>query len=172
MQMYDLREQLIFLLFFVVVLLVTPIIFIALDYWAGIRKARKRGEPIYSDKMKRTVDKISRYYNAILAMMVLDLIQISGFIFLHLFNGWSAYTCPLCTLGAVVFVAAIEIKSIYEPADVKERREQKEVTQLAKVIAEHRSDPKEIAEAIAEYLQSNDGKERHDDVYEHIASGN
>lgn len=171
MQIYDLREQLVFLLFFVVVLLVTPIIFIALDYWAGIRKARKRGEPIYSDKMKRTVDKISRYYNAILAMMVLDLIQISGFIFLHLFNGWSAYTFPLCTLGAVVFVAAIEIKSIYEPADVKERREQKEVAQLAKVIAEHRSDPKEIAEAIAKYLQSNDGKERHDDVDEHITGG-
>lgn len=150
--LYGLREQLIALLFFVVILLFTPLVFIGLDYWAGIRKAHKRGEPIQSDKMKRTVDKISRYYNAILAMMVVDLIQITGFMFLYLFNGWSAYTFPVFTLGAVLFVAAIEIKSIYEPADVKERREQREAAQLAKVIMEHKNDPKEIAQAVAEYL--------------------
>ena len=149
------KEQLIVLLFFVVLLLFTPLTFIGLDYWSGIRKAKKNGIPIYSDKMKRTVDKISRYYNAILAMMVVDFIQITGFIFLYMFNGWSAYTFPVFTLGSVLFIAAIEIKSIYEPADVKESREMREVTELAKAIAEHRSDPKEIAEAIAEYLNHN-----------------
>lgn len=148
------KEQLIVLLFFVVVLLFTPLMFIGLDYWSGIRKAKKNGIPIYSDKMKRTVDKISRYYNAILAMMVVDFIQITGFVFLYMFNGWSAYTFPVFTLGSVLFIAAIEIKSIYEPADVKESREMREVTELAKAIAEHLSDPKEIAEAIAEYLNT------------------
>lgn len=151
-QLTGLSEQLIALLFFVVLLLFTPLIFIALDYWSGIRKARKRGDPIRSDKMKRTVDKISRYYNAILAMMVVDVIQVTGFIFLYLFNGWKAYTFPLFTLGAVLFVAAIEIKSIYEPADVKEEREMKDAAKLAKVIAEHKNDPREIAEAVANYL--------------------
>ena len=152
------KEQLIVLLFFVVLLLFTPLTFIGLDYWSGIRKAKKNGIPIYSDKMKRTIDKISRYYNAILAMLVVDLIQITGFIFLYMFNGWSAYTFPVFTLASVLFIAAIEIKSIYEPADVKESREMKEVAELAKAIAEHKSDPKEIAEAIAEYLNSrNDG---------------
>jgi hypothetical protein len=156
--MIELREQLIALLFIVLAMLVTPLIFIALDYWAGIRKARKRGDPIQSDKMKRTVDKISRYYNVILAMMVLDLIQITGFVFLYMFNGWNAYTFPVFTLASVLFVAAIEIKSIYEPADVKESREMRDVTELAKAIAAHRSDPEEIAEAIAKYLNSkNDG---------------
>lgn len=154
-QLTGLSEQLIALLFFVVLLLFTPLVFIALDYWSGIRKAKKRGEPIYSDKMKRTVDKISRYYNAILAMMVVDVIQVTGFIFLYLFNGWSAYTFPVFTLGAVLFVAAIEIKSIYEPADVKEEREMKEAAKLAKVIMEHKNDPKEIAEAVASYLDVN-----------------
>lgn len=154
----SLTGQLIFLLFFVVIILITPLIFIALDYQAGIRKAKKRGEKLYSDKMKRTVDKICRYYNAILAMLVLDVIQIMAFIFLYLFNGWSAYTFPVFTLVAVLFVAAIEIKSICEPANVKEERELQDVTKLAKVIAENRSDPKEIAEAIAKYMQKN-GKE-------------
>lgn len=154
----SLSEQLIALLFIVVLLLITPIIFIALDYWAGIRKARKRGEKLYSDKMKRTIDKISRYYNAILALMVVDVIQISGFIFLYLFNGWSAYTFPIFTLAAVFFVAAIEIKSIFEPADIKEERELKEAMKLAKVIAENKDDPKEIAKNIALYLHDNQPK--------------
>ena len=150
----EIREQLIILLFFVVGLLTTPIFFIGLDYWAGIRKAKKQGIPIYSDKMKRTVDKLSRYYNAVLAMLVLDAIQVSGFIFLHLFNGWSCYTFPLFTIAAVGFVAAVEIKSIYEPADVKERRENQDVLALAKAIAEHRADPSEIAKDIAEFLRN------------------
>ena len=150
--MVELREQLIFLLFIVILMLITPLVLIALDYWAGIRKAKKRGDPILSNKMKRTVDKVSRYYNGIFAMMVLDVIQISMFVFLHLYNGWSAWTIPVFTLGGVAFVAAVEIKSIYEPADVKESNEMKEVAELAKAITEHRSDPEEIAEAIAKYL--------------------
>lgn len=147
-----LREQLIVMLFIVLGMLMTPLIFIALDYWAGIRKAKKRGDAIRSDKMKRTADKVSRYYNGIFAMMVLDAIQISGFVFLHIYNGWGAYTFPLFTLVGISFVAAIEIKSIYEPADVKENREMKEVAELAKAIAAHRNDPDEIAQAVAKYL--------------------
>jgi hypothetical protein len=153
-ELNNLSEQLIVLLFVTTGMLFTPLIFIALDYWSGIRKARKRNDPIRSDKMKRTVDKVARYYNAVLAMLVLDAIQISAFVFLHIYNNWSAYTFPLFTFIAVVFVAAIEIKSIIEPADAKESRELKEVTALAKAIAEHKSDPKEIAEAIAAYLQN------------------
>ena len=151
----NLSEQFIVLLFVVVLMLMTPIVFIGLDYWAGIRKAKVRGEEIRSDKMKRTADKIARYYNCILAMMVVDVIQITAFVFLYLFNGWSAYTFPFFTLCAVLFVAAIEVKSIFEPADVKERKQMKEVAELAKAIAEHKSDPAEIAEAIAEYLSKN-----------------
>ena len=157
----NLSEQFIALLFVVVGMLMTPIIFIALDYWAGIRKAKARGEKILSNKMKRTADKVARYYNCILAMMVLDVIQITAFVFLYLYNGWNAYTFPFFTLCAVLFVAAIEIKSIYEPADVKERKQMKEIAELAKAIADHKSDPAEIAEAIAEYLskkEENDGK--------------
>lgn len=151
-ELNQLSEQLIVLLFVTTGMLLTPLIFIALDYWSGIRKAKKRGEKIRSDKMKRTVDKVARYYNAILAMVVLDVIQISAFVFLHIYNDWSAYTFPLFTFIAVMFVAAIEIKSIIEPADAKERREMRDVAELAKAITAHKSDPKEIAEAIAEYL--------------------
>ena len=151
---YTISEQLIVVLFLVVGLLVVPVLLIALDFWAGIRKAHTRGDRIRSDKMQRTIQKLSRYYNAILSMLVLDGVQIAGFVFLHIFNGWTLYTFPLFTLLAVLFVASIEIKSIWEPADAKESREMKEVTELAKAIVAHRSDPKELAEAIAEYLNA------------------
>lgn len=151
---YSISEQLIVVLFLVVGLLVVPVLLIALDFWAGIRKAHARGDRIRSDKMQRTIQKLSRYYNAILSMLVLDGVQIAGFVFLHIFNGWTLYTFPLFTMLAVLFVACIEIKSIWEPADVKESREMKEVSELAKAIVAHRSDPKELAEAIAEYLNA------------------
>lgn len=154
--MEALQQQLVVLLFIIAGMLFTPLIFIALDYWAGIRKAHKRGDKIRSDKMKRTIDKISRYYNAILAMLVLDCIQMSAFIFLYLFFQCTPYTFPLFTLIAILFVAFIEIKSIYEPADAKESKEMKDVTELAKAIAANKSEPKEIAEAIIKYMNKND----------------
>ena len=108
--------------------------------------------------MKRTADKVSRYYNGILAMLVLDAIQISGFIILWRFNEWDLYTFPVFTFLGVGFVAAIEIKSIYEPADAKEAQDMKDAIELAKAIAEHKDDPKQLAEVIAEYV-NNKGKE-------------
>ena len=107
--------------------------------------------------MKRTMDKVSRYYNAILAMLVVDGIQMSAFVFMYLYFGWAnAYTFPVFTMLATLFVAAVEIKSIYEPADAKEKQELKDVQALAVAIASHKDDVKEIAEAIAEYLKKND----------------
>lgn len=154
--MIQISEQLIWLLFGVVGLLFTPLVFVALDFWSGIRKSHKRGIRIQSNKMKRTIDKIARYYNAILAMMVLDAIQIGAFMFLWKFNEWNLYTFPLFTLIAVLFVAAIEIKSIVEPADAKEWQDLREVTQLAQAIASHKDDPKQLAKDIAEYLRNDD----------------
>lgn len=153
----ELQNQFVAILFIVAGLLFTPLIFIALDFWAGIRKAKKRGDMIRSDKMKRTMDKVSRYYNAILAMLVVDGIQMSAFVFMYLYLGWAnAYTFPVFTMLATLFVAAVEIKSIYEPADAKEKQELKDVQALAVAIASHKDDVKEIAEAIAEYLKKKD----------------
>lgn len=155
--MMELQNQFVAILFIVAGLLFTPLIFIALDFWAGIRKAKKRGDMIRSDKMKRTMDKVSRYYNAILAMLVVDGIQMSAFVFMYLYLGWAnAYTFPVFTMLATLFVAAVEIKSIYEPADAKEKQELKDVQALAVAIASHKDDVKEIAEAIAEYLKKKD----------------
>ena len=148
----NISEQLITMAFLVVGIMVVPLLLIFLDFWAGIRKARARNERIRSDKMKRTVQKVARYYNAILAMVLMDAVQIAGFVFLHIFNHWTLFTFPLFTLIAVLFIAAIEIKSICEPASEKERREVADVPELAKQIAAHGTDATQLARDIADYL--------------------
>lgn len=153
---HTIAEQIIVLTWIMVGLLFVPLLFIGLDLWAGIRKAKARGMKIRSDKLQRTINKISRYYNAVLAMVVLDAVQITGCVFLHVYNGWSLYTFPLFTLIGIGYVATVEIKSIYEPADAKEAKEQREVAALAKAIAEHRQDAKEIAEAVMNYMNKSD----------------
>ena len=149
---HNISEQLITMAFLVVGIMVVPLLLIFLDFWAGIRKARARKERIRSDKMKRTVQKVARYYNAILAMVLMDAVQIAGFVFLHIFNHWTLFTFPIFTLIAVLFIAAIEIKSICEPASEKERREVADVAELARQIASHGTDATQIAREIAEYL--------------------
>ena len=151
----NISEQLITMAFLVVGIMVVPLLLIFLDFWAGIRKARARKERIRSDKMKRTVQKVARYYNAILAMVLMDAVQIAGFVFLHIFNHWTLFTFPLFTLIAVLFIAAIEIKSICEPASEKERREVADVAELAKQIASHGTDATQLARDIADYLTQN-----------------
>lgn len=152
-------NQLVIVLFITLGILITPLLFIAFDFWAGIRKAKERGERITSDKWKRTVTKISRYYNMLLAFGVLDVMQVAGFWYLNGFCGWGAPLFPWIVLIGAFGVGAIEVKSIMEPANEKEKAEFREVTRLAEEIAKHRTDPSEMAEAIAKYLTTNKYRE-------------
>ena len=81
-------EQLIVILFITVGVLITPLVFIGLDFWAGVRKAKKRGERITSDGWKRTLYKISKYYNMLIPLMIIDGMQITGFWYLNTYSNW------------------------------------------------------------------------------------
>lgn len=150
-------EQLIIILFITVGILITPLVFIALDFWAGIRKAKLRGEPITSEGWRRTTYKISKYYNMLIPLMIVDVMQIAGFWYLNTYCGWSSPLFPWLTLLGAIGIGAIEIKSIYEPADAKESKEMRQIAEFAQAVASHKSDPQEIAKAVVAYL--NDNKE-------------
>ena len=152
-------EQLIIILFIEVGILITPLLFIALDFWAGIRKAKIRGDKITSEGWRRTVGKVSRYYNMLIPLLVIDGMQVVGFWYLNSYCGWSAPLFPWMTLAGAVGIGCIEIKSIYEPADAKESKEMRQISEFAQAIAEHKSDPQEIAKAILSYLNENGTKE-------------
>ena len=148
-------EQLIIILFITVGILITPLVFIALDFWAGTRKARVRGEEITSEGWRRTTYKISRYYNMLIPLLVIDAMQVLGFWYLNTYCDWHMALFPwMTTLGAIV-IGAIEIKSIYEPADAKESKEMRQIAEFAQAVAVHKSDPAEIAKAVISYMDDN-----------------
>ena len=135
-------------------ILITPLFFILFDLWAGYRKAKQRHEPILSDKLQRTIAKIARYYNALLALVVIDALQVSTFWYLEAYYDWHFPLFPFFTLAGAFGVAAIEVKSIYEKAEDKEKRDMRQVSTLATEIAKARTDPQEIAKAVFEFLHA------------------
>lgn len=150
-------NQLIIVLFITLGILITPLFFIGFDLWAGVRKAKQRNEKITSDGWKRTTAKIARYYNMLLALMVLDAMQIIGFWYLNTFHGWSAPLFPWIVFAGAIFVGAIEVRSIMEPATDKERKEMRQVAELAAEIARHKAEPEEVAKCLAKYLNIGKG---------------
>lgn len=150
-------EELVVTLFLVFFILVTPMFFIALDFWSGVRKAKQRGEDITSDGWQRTVRKLARYYNFIFAFMVVDALQITGIWYLHNYWGCSIPIFPMMTMIGAMIVAAIEIRSIFEKTEEKMKRDVTKVALLAREIARYRTDPEEVAKAISKYMKGGEG---------------
>ncbi len=148
----EIADKLFFVTLILFFILLTPLIFIGFDFWAGNRKARQRGEPIISDKWQRTVKKVAKYYNALLALVVVDTMQMASIWYLQEFYGWRVPIFPLVTLLGAMGVAAIEIKSIFESAEEKEKREIKKVAQLVSNIVASKADPNEVAQALTDYF--------------------
>lgn len=100
------------------------------DLWAGVRKAKQRGEYRTSDGLKRTVGKINKYFAMHFAMTLVDAVQISLLYMLYHEYGYDIPMLPVFTLIGVLYEAYVEIKSIMEPADIKERKQQEDFKRL------------------------------------------
>lgn len=89
------------------------------DLVSGLRKAKARGEKCTSAGLRRTVDKIGRYYIALFSMTVIDFMLMAALNSLaasgtHLFPAFPYLTA----LGALA-LSLIEVKSIFESSDEK-----------------------------------------------------
>lgn len=115
---------------------ITILALILADLWSGVRKAKKRGEYRTSDGYKRTIDKIARYYNMTFAMSLIDVVQVAIIFFLYYFYEVDIWMIPWFTLFATGYVAWVEIHSIWEPADIKERKQQKDYTKALLAVIE------------------------------------
>ena len=100
--------------------------FIFCDLSAGISKAKKRGEYRTSEGLKRTIEKISKYFNMTFALSLIDVVQIALIFFLYQFYKVDIFMVPWFTFIATGYVGYVEIKSIWEPADIKERKQQQD----------------------------------------------
>lgn len=120
------------------------------DLWSGVRKAKKLGKARTSYGFKRTVDKIARYFNTLLALTVVDCMQMAGIWYLDEYWQYSIPIIPIITLIGAFCMGLIEIKSIYEKAEDKVQMES--VGQLAGRIIANKDDLKEISKAIMDYM--------------------
>lgn len=113
------------LLLFALILMIGEYILVLLsvsaDLFSGLRKARKRGEARRSKALRLTIDKLCRYYNALFALTVIDIMQIAAVEYLRIACCFSIPLFPLFTLIGSIGIAIIEVKSIFEKAEDKER---------------------------------------------------
>lgn len=140
-------QMMMLLLVYSLVLLV-----IFLDLWAGVRKAKARGEYRSSFGYRKTVDKIGKYFNMLFVITVIDVIQMLAIWEMNEQTSHSLPIIPFLTFIGAMFVGFIELKSIYEKNEDKEKAKINEVVRLAGQIAKER-DTQDIVAAVVEYLK-------------------
>lgn len=109
----------------------------AADLASGLRKARRRGKTTRSRALRRTVDKLARYYNVLIVLTVVDAMQITAAVFLRTVEGYDVPTIPIFTLIGSLGMAFIEVKSIFEKGDDKEKQQLAELVSLLETIADN-----------------------------------
>lgn len=120
------------LLFYIVTLLL-----IFADLWAGVRKAKSRGEMRTSEAYKRTIDKISKYFNMLFALSLVDVVQIALLYFVYHEYGHDFIMFPWFSLLGTFYVGFVEVKSIVEPANIKEQKQQEDFKRLLLELAKN-----------------------------------
>ncbi len=88
------------------------LVVIFLDLWAGIRKAKQRGEYRSSFGLRKTVEKVGKYYNMIFTITVIDAIQMLAISQINAQVKNQFPVIPFFTFLGAVFVGFIELKSI------------------------------------------------------------
>jgi len=134
------------------------IVMILADLWSGVRKAKKNEAFISSYGFRRTVEKMARYYNILIALTVIDAMQMGCIWYLEQYYGWKFPLLPIITILGAIGLCLIEVKSIYEKAEDKKKID--EVINLSSKIYANRSDIDIIIEAIVKYIK--DGQQTDD----------
>lgn len=96
-------------------------IVIMLDLVSGIMKAKRRGKLRSSYALRKTVDKIIRYFSMLLVITAIDVVQMLAVSQWDVSTGHNIPILPFLTFLAAMFVGFIELKSIYENSEEKEQ---------------------------------------------------
>ncbi len=137
------------------VLYVSVVIVVMLDLGSGLNKARKTGQYRSSHGLRRTVRKMGAYFNMLLVLTVIDGMQIFS---LYNLNPQISYRLPLfpiLTFAGAMFVVIIELKSIYENTNDKDKGRYQD---MAKLIGEiiKKTDVKDLPKLMA-FLKTDKG---------------
>ena len=133
----EMTERLLWILAIVVAEYFLVLAAAAADLASGLRKAQRRGETTRSRALRRTVDKLARYYNVLIVLTVVDAMQITAAVFLRTVESYDVPTIPIFTLIGSLGMAFIEVKSIFEKGDDKEKQQLAELVSLLETIADN-----------------------------------
>ncbi len=120
----------------VLICCISVFVFVMLDLWAGVRKSKRQGLCSVSYGFRKTVEKTAKYYNYVLAFLIIDIIQISLLYSLNISNGYSFWIVPFAVIIGTIFIGFIETKSIFEKEEKKERKKIEESARLMMQLAE------------------------------------
>ena len=121
------------------------------DLWAGVRKAKQNHVARSSYGYRRTIDKIAKYYNALIALTIIDAMQMVSVWYLEMYYEYHIPLFPFITIGGAICIGLVEIKSIYEKAEDKVRID--DVATLLWRLVAHRKDIGEVSKDIVEYIK-------------------
>lgn len=141
------REALIVFIFYFLQFLM-----IMADLWAGVRKSKRAGRYIASSGLRRTVDKICKYYNMAMLFTLVDVVLIVAIQHYDEVAGVAWPSFPLFTMLATLMVALIEGKSIFEKFDRKTKARTEDAAAALAYIIKHANDPDGLV-ALAERLK-------------------
>lgn len=94
---------------------------IMLDLGSGLAKAKRRGKLRSSYALRKTVDKLVRYFSMLLVISAIDAVQMLAVAQWDIATGHKIPCLPALTFLAAIFVGFIELKSIYENSEEKEQ---------------------------------------------------
>lgn len=149
-------EKLIVILWILFGIYILVLVMILTDLWSGVTKAKRNGVIRSSYGFRRTIEKIARYYNVLLALTVVDAMQVAAIWYLETFYSKAIPMFPFITLIGAVGICLIEIKSIYEKAEDKVRID--DVGSLVGKILVNKDDLGEVVKSMAEYMRHEPGK--------------
>ena len=136
------------------------LIMILADLWSGIRKAKRIGVIRTSYGYKRTVSKLAQYYNVLIALSVVDCMQMSTVWYLETYYQYSLWLFPFITLAGAIALSLIEVKSIYEKAEDKVRMDK--AGQVISNIIINKDNLEEVAKTISNYMKESDNSKTED----------
>lgn len=129
------------------------------DLWSGVRKAKRLGEARTSYGYRRTIAKIAQYYNVLIALSIVDAMQMVAFWYLEVYYQHKIPMFPFITLIGAILLCFIEIKSIYEKAEDKVRLDN--AGQLVGKIITNKDDLKQIINEVSQYLKNSPPLQEH-----------
>lgn len=151
-------EKIIIVLWILFAIYVLVLLAILADLWSGVRKAKKKGIARTSYGFRRTVEKLAKYYNALLALSVIDCMQMAAIWYLETYYNYKIPMIPIVTIGGAIGIAAIEVKSIYEKAEDKVQYEK--LGRMVESVMVNKGDWNEMLKAIGCYLNDKQKNEK------------